>query len=75
MVVVVVVVGVVVVVDRTCFDFDESVLMTFTAVPNNSSEASSMSLLEASLGWLRIKSAAFFIKEVTLFCLKEKHEI
>ena len=72
---VVVVVVVVVVVDRTCFDFDESVLMTFTAVPNNSSEASSMSLLEASLVWLKIKSAALLIKEVTLFCLKEKHEI
>ena len=73
---VVVVVVVVVVVDRTLFaSFDESVLMTFTAVLNTASEAPSMSLLEASLAWLKIASAAFLIKEVTLSCLKEEHEI
>ena len=72
-VVVVVVVGIEEVADRTLFD--ESVKMTFIAVPTTDSEAPSMSLLEAVLAWSRIAFPALLMKEETLFCLKKKHQI
>ena len=72
-VVVVVVVGIEEVADRTLFD--ESLKMTFIAVPTTDSEAPSMSLLEAVFAWFRIAFPAFLMKEETLFCLKKKHQI
>ena len=72
-VVVVVVVGIEEVADRTLFD--ESVKMTFIAVPTTDSEAPSMSLLEAVFAWFSIAFPAFLMKEETLFCLKKKHQI
>ena len=72
-VVVVVVVGIEEVADRTLFD--ESVKMTFIAVPTTDSEAPSMSLLEAVFACFSIAFPAFLMKEETLFCLKKKHQI
>ena len=71
--VVVVVVGIEEVADRTLFD--ESVKMTFIAVPTTDSEAPSMSLLEAVFACFSIAFPAFLMKEETLFCLKKKHQI
>ena len=67
-VVVVVVVGIEVVVDRTLFD--ESVKMTFIAVPTTDSEALLIAVLEAVFAWFRIAFPALLMKEETLFCLK-----
>ena len=65
--------GTEVVADRTLSD--ESVTMTFIAVPTNEFEAPWMSLLEAVLAWLRIAFPAFLMKLETLFCLKKKHKM
>ena len=71
--VVVVVVGIEEVADRTLFD--ESVKMTFIAVPTTDFEALLIAVLEAVLAWLRIAFPAFLMTEETLFCLKKKHQI
>ena len=72
-VVVVVVVGIEEVADRTLFD--ESLKMTFIAVPTTDFEALLIAVLEAVLAWLRIAFPAFLMTEETLFCLKKKHQI
>ena len=72
-VVVVVVLGIEVVADRTLFE--ESVKMTFIAVPTTDFEALLIAVLEAVLAWLRIAFPAFLMKLETLFCLKKKHKI
>ena len=72
-VVVVVVVGIEVVADRTLFD--ESVKMTFIAVSITDSEAFRMALLEAVLACLKIASPSFSMTLAILFCLKKKHKI
>ena len=68
-----VVLGIEVVADRTLFE--ESVKMTFIAVPTTDFEALLIAVLEAVVAWLKIASPAFLMKEETLFCLKKKHQI
>ena len=68
-----VVLGIEVVADRTLFE--ESVKMTFIAVPTTDFEALLIAVLEAVLAWLRIAFPAFLMKLETLFCLKKKHKI